>query len=793
MAEKSDGSSKDASGGEREQFDSFDRLQKVDQKNLNVDKLKATDKDSDSEELLATKERTNFSSIKEESGTVKFTNTNFQLDNNYKIEQTEIDPIEESIKSSSSQNVKTASGSSNNPLLDFEFKTAANLQIDSQTSNIEYFGAKISNASENQQDQVPLPVPGEGGAANTVATAKPAAVVSSKESVANSDNNSQVIEDEKPLIPPASPEVPRVPSAPLPVPSDNSNSNDQFLIQLPNGNYKLVPGQGFSLTLDSISSDTIYDNTFGHYFADINGNPISGSIDFTNVKQSLEVGDAITINYGSGDIPPGAVTLGFFIIPNGDALNLLLPEGANITFSLNAEGHWIAIYNGRPINGEGAPIYFSDPSLNSDDQFQHSQINDGQISFKDSFGGIGSDGYNDVVINTKATLYTGPNTGTGGDDGGTGTGGDDGGNDNPPSIPVLLPNGNYSLVPGAGFSLTVDSIDSDAGYNSSFGHYFADINGNPISGSIDFTNVKESLGTGETITINYGSGDIPPGAVTVGFFIIPNGDSLNPLLPEGAKLTFSLNDQGQWTANYNGNPINGEEAPAYFSDPNLNPDGGATHSSNNEGQISFEDLFGGSSDGDYNDVIVNVQFSSYTGPDVGNGGNNNDDGGTGTGGDDGGTGTGGDDGGTGTGGNDDDGNDDSNPGNGGGNKGGGKDDNGHGNDDDGNDDSNPGNGGGNKGGRNNRANEDNSDGNDKRNLNNSENIKDTDNDKGNNSKGFDNHDNPNESSSGKDDTNTHTVNEHQPDTNISAMNSNSWTDVVSNDSHITPPLLLLIG
>lgn len=797
MAEKSDGSSKDASGGEREQFDTFDRLQKVDQKNLNVDKLKATDKDSDSEELLATKERTNFSSIKEESGTVKFTNTNFQLDNNYKIEQTEIDPIEDSIKSSSSQNVKTASGSSSNPLLDFEFKTAANLQIDSQTSNIEYVGAKISNASENQQDQGPLPVPGEGGGANTVATAKPAAVVSSKEvsskeSVANSANNSQVIEDEKPLIPPASNNLtsPPASSEVPPVPSDDSNSNDQFLIQLPNGNYKLVPGQGFSLTLDSISSDTIYDNTFGHYFADINGNPISGSIDFTNVKQSLEVGDAITINYGSGDIPPGAVTLGFFIIPNGDALNLLLPEGANITFSLNAEGHWIAIYNGRPINGEGAPIYFSDPSLNSDDQFQHSQINDGQISFKDSFGGIGSDGYNDVVINTKATLYTGPNTGagssdtgTGGDDGGTGTGGDgsgtgtggdDGGNDNPHSIPVLLPNGNYSLVPGTGFSLTVDSIDSDAGYNSSFGHYFADINGNPISGSIDFTNVKESLGTGGTITINYGPGDIPPGAVTVGFFIIPNGDSLNPLLPEGAKVTFLLNDQGQWTGYYNGNPVNGEEAPAYFSDPNLNPDGGATHSSNNEGQISFEDLFGGSSDGDYNDVVVNVQFASYTGPDVGNGGNNNDDGGTGTGGDGSGTGTGGN--------------------NSGGNTGTDH-DNGHGNDDDGNDDSNPGKGGGNKGGINNRANEDNSDGNDKRNLNNNENIKDTDNDKGNNSKGFDNHDNPNESSSGKDDTNTHTVHDthHQPDTNISAMNSNSWTDVVSNDSHITPPLLLLIG
>ena len=58
MAEKSDGNPKDTALGEREQFDSFDRLQKVDQKDLNVDKLKATDKDSDSEELLATKDRT---------------------------------------------------------------------------------------------------------------------------------------------------------------------------------------------------------------------------------------------------------------------------------------------------------------------------------------------------------------------------------------------------------------------------------------------------------------------------------------------------------------------------------------------------------------------------------------------------------------------------------------------------------------------------------------------------------------------------------------------------------------
>lgn len=773
MAEKSDGDPKDTNLGEREQFDSFDRLQKVDQKNLNVDKLKATDKDSDSEELLATKERTHYDNIKEEYGTVKFTNTNFQLDDNYKIEHPDIAPIEDSVKSASAGIIKTATGSSNQ-ILDVEFRTAENLQTDNQASNIEYVEAKIANTSENQLEQGPLPIPIT--ASNTVQPSKPSTIVSQKEGDTNSTNNFQAIEEEKPLItqPSTNPETPTPPT-------DNGNANDQFLVQLPNGNYKLIPGAGFSLTLDSISSETIYDNTFGHYFADINGNPISGSIDFTNVKQSLGVGDAITITYGPGDIPPGAVTIGFFIIPNGDPLNPLLPEGANVTFSLNAQGQWVVIYNGIPINGEGAPVYFSDPNLNSDNQFQHSQNGNGQVSFEDSFGGVGSDGYNDVVVNTRATLYTGPNTGSGG---GTGTGGgnsggdhdnghgndddhnDDsnpgngGGNhgsdDNPPTPPVPLPNGNYNLIPGQGFSLTIDSIDSNAGYNNSFGHYFADGNGNPISGSIDFTNVKNSLGIGDTITINYGPGDIPQGAVTIGFFIIPNGNALNPLLPEGANVTFSLNDQGQWTAYYNSNPINGEGAPAYFSDPNLNPDGGATHSNNNAGQISFEDLFGSSSDGDYNDAVVNVQFTSYTGPDIDHGDNN-------TGGNNG-------DGGTGTGGGDAE-----------------KDghDNGHGNDDDRNDDSNPGNGGrnnsdGGKNGRgNNRSNDENVRGND-----NSKNLHDINSEKENNSRDSDNHDSRLESGPGKNDNSHPTVNDHShpSDTNISAMDSHSWTDIVSKDS-----------
>jgi len=50
--------------GNREQFDHFDRLSEVDQKDLNTDKMKADDKEADVEELLATEDETN--SITEE-------------------------------------------------------------------------------------------------------------------------------------------------------------------------------------------------------------------------------------------------------------------------------------------------------------------------------------------------------------------------------------------------------------------------------------------------------------------------------------------------------------------------------------------------------------------------------------------------------------------------------------------------------------------------------------------------------------------------------------------------------
>ncbi|MBU6184310.1 MAG: hypothetical protein KGO98_03470 [Rickettsiales bacterium] len=635
MAEKSDGNPKDTALGEREQFDSFDRLQKVDQKDLNVDKLKATDKDSDSEELLATKDRTHYTNIKEESGIVKFTNTDLQLDDNRKIEDVDLASIENFTKTGASLN-KNMLSKSGNLLTDNDFKKTTGTQSIEQNSNTITGEARISSIADREEDINPLQ-PLKTNNADIQKDPSPEKDLEGSQDKQNDDS------DPKPLV--------------SQQPGDKTGGG----------------GDGGGTGGDGGGTGGDGGGTGG--------------------------GGGGTGGGGGGTGGGGGGTGG---------------GGGN-----NGDDH---------DNGHG-----NDDDGNDDSNPGNDDSNPGNGGGGTGGGGGGNNGDDhDNGHGNDDDHNDDSNPGNGG--GGTG-----GGHDNPPTPPVLLSNGNYSLTPGQGFSLTIDSIDSDAGYNSSFGHYFADNNGNPISGSIDFTNVKESLGIGDSVTINYAPGDIPPGAVTVGFFIIPNGDALNPLLPEGANVTFSLNDQGQWAANYNGTPINGEGAPVYFSDPNLNPDGGISHSNNNAGQISFEDLFGGSSDGDYNDVVVNVQLTPYTGSGLDNGGNH-------------GGGVNGDD-----------------------------HDNGHGNDDDHNDDSNPGNGRGTGTG------DDDGDahGNNDSNSGNSGNTKDTRSEEENNNSTFNNQDNQVGNNDANNSQDTVDTQSQQLDTNISSMDRGSWTDIVSKDSEIS--------
>ncbi len=163
-------------------------------------------------------------------------------------------------------------------------------------------------------------------------------------------------------------------------------------------------------------------------------------------------------------------------------------------------------------------------------------------------------------------------------------------------------NGLYAVGGSGPIDITVTDIASNAGYNNSYGWYFADASGNPISGGVVWANVKSNLGETRHVPVDPSG---VPGAVSLGFFIIPNGASQNPGLVDGAAITFAQ-VSGHWTAYLGGNPLGGAGAPVLFSDATINPDG-FDHETDNAlpGNSNWEDITGGG-DFDFNDVGVNV-------------------------------------------------------------------------------------------------------------------------------------------------------------------------------------------
>ncbi|QOR39134.1 retention module-containing protein [Billgrantia diversa] len=155
----------------------------------------------------------------------------------------------------------------------------------------------------------------------------------------------------------------------------------------------------------------------------------------------------------------------------------------------------------------------------------------------------------------------------------------------------------------SGHEVTITNLNSLAGYNSSFGYYIKDENGNPTVGMVIWANVKQDKGASYVL-----EGHAPG---EVGYFIIPNGANLNSGLGNETEVTFQQVD-GVWVAVApNGDQLSGQNAnaPVLFNDPSLNP-GGDSHVENNaeEGDINWEDVYGGG-DKDYNDVNIKVEWA----------------------------------------------------------------------------------------------------------------------------------------------------------------------------------------
>ncbi|MBL4802023.1 MAG: tandem-95 repeat protein [Emcibacter sp.] len=163
--------------------------------------------------------------------------------------------------------------------------------------------------------------------------------------------------------------------------------------------------------------------------------------------------------------------------------------------------------------------------------------------------------------------------------------------------------GQYDISVGGVVTIDVSYLSVNAGYNSSHGFYIADSDGNPIGGAVIQDNVKD--GGSKSITIDT---DDYPGGVTVGFFIIPDGDDKNSGLSDGDAVTFQEID-GVWTPMDDGTAMSGQGAPAYFSNASLNPDG-YDHFADTEtaGNQNWEDLYNGG-DHDFTDVNANVTVS----------------------------------------------------------------------------------------------------------------------------------------------------------------------------------------
>ncbi|WP_417585986.1 retention module-containing protein [Nitrincola sp.] len=168
----------------------------------------------------------------------------------------------------------------------------------------------------------------------------------------------------------------------------------------------------------------------------------------------------------------------------------------------------------------------------------------------------------------------------------------------------------------SGHEVTITNLGSDTGtgYNNSFGYYVVGENGEPTVGAVLWSNVKLDVNDIRIIT-GYAPGEI-------GYFIIPNGANHNGDLTNDTPVVFQsfVNGNGDtvwqaWTADENGDPLEpllgqNSNMPALFSDGDLHPNG-TSHVENNltEGDLNWEDIYGNSSDYDFNDVNINVAWS----------------------------------------------------------------------------------------------------------------------------------------------------------------------------------------
>lgn len=163
------------------------------------------------------------------------------------------------------------------------------------------------------------------------------------------------------------------------------------------------PEMGFEMQITNLGSISAgYDNSYGYYIKNENGEPTSGVVLFANVKQN--VSSTVQVE---GVNPED---IGFFVISNGGRLNSELENGTEVTFEQLPNGSWQAVTtDGVALlsNFDKAPALFDNSELNlSNYDYLNSNANPGNQNWEDVIGG-GDQDNNDVNINVEFTKTKG--------------------------------------------------------------------------------------------------------------------------------------------------------------------------------------------------------------------------------------------------------------------------------------------------------------------------------------------------------------------------------------------------
>ncbi|WP_322978177.1 retention module-containing protein [Pseudomonas sp. C11] len=148
---------------------------------------------------------------------------------------------------------------------------------------------------------------------------------------------------------------------------------------------------GFESQATLLGSNAGFDNSYGYYTRDADGNPSVGKVIWADVKA-----EATGSTFDLDGLDPNEV--GFFIIPNG-AANAALSNGAEVTFEQDADGNWQALLGGVPLTGAGgANVLFDRAEFNPGGSHLQDNAAPGNQNWEDVTDNADYD-YNDVSTN----------------------------------------------------------------------------------------------------------------------------------------------------------------------------------------------------------------------------------------------------------------------------------------------------------------------------------------------------------------------------------------------------------